>query len=73
MQFSPYVPSINDVTHLGGRGNLPKGDVTPSAYLVKWVTRYQKFQKMGDVTYGRPLYLNFLQQSILRYVSYNGN
>ena len=32
-------PSINDVTHLGGRGDLPKDDVTPFSYLVKWVTR----------------------------------
>ena len=30
--------SINDVTHLGGRGDLPKGDITPFSYLVKWVT-----------------------------------
>ena len=30
----PYMgPSINDVTYLGGRGNLPKGNVTP------WATR----------------------------------
>ena len=28
--------SINDGTHLGGREDQPKGDVTP---LVKWVTR----------------------------------
>ena len=26
-------PCINDVNHLGGRGDLPKGDVTPQAYL----------------------------------------
>ena len=28
--FSQYKgPSLNDVTHLGGTGDLPKGDVTP--------------------------------------------
>ena len=37
----------------GGRGSLPKGDVTPYAYLVKWVTRGQKSQKIGDIIYGR--------------------
>ena len=35
--------SINDVTHLGGRGDLPKGDVTPKAFLVNWVTRRRKW------------------------------
>ena len=30
--------SINDATHLEG-GDLPKGEVTSLAYLVKWVTR----------------------------------
>ena len=29
----PLGPSIDDVTHLGGRGDLPKGDITPQAYL----------------------------------------
>ena len=32
-------PSINDVTHIGGREDLPKGDVNPYAHLVKWETR----------------------------------
>ena len=28
--FSQYKgPSLNDVTHLGGTGDLPKGDITP--------------------------------------------
>ena len=27
------------VIHLVGSGDLPKGDVIPQAYLVKWVTR----------------------------------
>ena len=30
----PEGPSINDITHLGWRGDLPKGDVTPEVYLV---------------------------------------
>ena len=40
---------------LRGRGDLPKGDVTQKAYLVKWVKRERegsKFQKMGDIIYG---------------------
>ena len=48
-------PSKNDVTHLAGRRDLSNGDVNPSAYLVKWVTRGQKYQKMGDIIFGRPL------------------
>ena len=28
-------PSINDVTHLGGRGDLPKGNVTTSLFIKK--------------------------------------
>ena len=42
--------SINDVTHFGGRGDLPKGYVTPYAYFVKWVMRERegsKFSKNG--------------------------
>ena len=35
-------PPINDVTHLWGRGDLPKGEVTPQAYLVKIVTRGER-------------------------------
>ena len=38
-------PSKNDVTHLGGRGDLPKDDVTPFSYLVKWVTGGGKGKK----------------------------
>ena len=42
-----------------GEGDLPKGDITPLAYLVKWVTRGerprgQKSQKMGDIIYRWP-------------------
>ena len=51
--------SINDVTHLGGREDQPKGDVTP---LVKWVTRgrevprgVKKSQKISDIIYGHTL------------------
>ena len=50
--------SINDVTRLGGRGDLPKGDITPEVYLVKWMTRGemdQKSQNMGDINNGWPL------------------
>ena len=35
----PLGPSIDDVTHLGGEGGLPKGDVSVSTYVVKWVIR----------------------------------
>ena len=51
-------PSIYDVTHLGGGGDLPKCKFTPKAYLVKWVTRGRKgskISKMGEVSYGWPL------------------
>ena len=43
-------PYTNDITRLEG-GGLPKGDVSPYAYLVKWVTRGrgQKSQKIGDI------------------------
>ena len=37
---------INDVTHLGGMVDLPKGDVTPKAYLVKWVIRGREGPKI---------------------------
>jgi len=52
--------SIHKWRHpLTGEGDLPKGDVTPQAFLVKWVTRVrrgsQKSQKMGDIIYGWPL------------------
>ena len=43
---------------LRGEGDLPKGDITPYAYLVKWVTRrrgVQKPQKRGDVLCVRPI------------------
>ena len=40
-------PSINDVTHLWGRGDLPKGDVTPKASLVKWVTKGREGSKIS--------------------------
>ena len=43
----PLRPSINDVTHLGGRGDLSKGDVTPYAYLVKLVTRGKEGSKIS--------------------------
>ena len=42
--------SINDITHIGGRGDLLKGNVTSLAYLLKWVTRRRegsKFSKYG--------------------------
>ena len=42
----------------GGRWNLPKGDITPLAYLVKWVKMGKdgsKTHKMGDIIYGWPL------------------
>ena len=61
-------PSINDVTHLWGRGDLPKGEVTPQAYLVKWVTRGergQKSQKMSDVIYGWDESLNPIFDTLL--------
>ena len=35
-------PSINDATHLGEIADLPKGDVSPFVYLVKWVTRAEE-------------------------------
>ena len=41
-------------TQAEGGGELPKGNITPLAYLVKWVGRIQKSQKMGDIVYGRP-------------------
>ena len=39
-----------------GGGDLPKGDISPYAYLVKWVTRGrgQKSQNIGDIIYKRP-------------------
>ena len=40
-------PSINDATHLGRKGDLPKGDVTTYAYLVKWVTRGRDGSKIS--------------------------
>ena len=40
---------------LRGEGDLPKGDITSISLLVKWVTRGQKSQKMGDIIYGWPL------------------
>ena len=49
-------PSMIEVTNLGGKGDLPKCEVTPYAYLVKWVTRGrgQKSQKRGDIICVRP-------------------
>ena len=50
-------PSINDITHLRGEGDLSKGDISPYAYLIKWVIRRREglnSQKMGDIIYGRP-------------------
>ena len=41
-----------------GRENLPKGDIAPKAYLVKWVTRGRegsKISKIGDVIHRQPL------------------
>ena len=49
-------PSINDVTHLGGRGNLQKGEVSPYAYLVKRVTMGRE----GYVIYRWPLTSSFM-------------
>ena len=41
-----------------GRENLPKGDIAPKAYLVKWVTRGRegsKISKIGDIIHRQPL------------------
>ena len=49
-------PSINDITHLRGEGDLSKGDISPYSYLVKWAIRRREglnSQKMGDIIYGR--------------------
>ena len=58
--FKTYLgPSRNDVTHLGGGRDLPKGDGRYSINLFsktdhKGEGRGQKSQKMGDVIYGHP-------------------
>ena len=51
-------PSMIEVTNLGGRGDVPKCEVTPYAYLVKWVTRVgegSKISQKGDIIYAWPL------------------
>ena len=45
---------MNDVTYLGGGGISQKVMLLRKAYLVKWVTRGKKFQKMVDLIYGQP-------------------
>ena len=58
--FKTYLgPSRNDVTHLGGGRDLPKGDgrysISPFSKIGdKREGRGQKSQKMGDVIYGYP-------------------
>ena len=39
--------SIHDVIPLRGEGDLPKGDVIPYAYIVKWVPMGRKGSKIS--------------------------
>ena len=52
-------PSINDISHLGGGGDLPKGEVASLKLIYEngWQGggRGKISQKMGDVIYGWPL------------------
>ena len=56
---------MNDVTHLEGRGDLPKVDITPQAHLVKWWQGEgggQKSQKFGDIICGQSLNIYYFEQ-----------
>ena len=47
--FSEYLRDhpLMMLPHLGGRGDLPKGDITPEVYLVKWMTRGREGSKIS--------------------------
>ena len=66
-------PSINDITHLGGRGICQKVKLFHKPIYVKWVTRGgrgQKSQKMGDIIYGRSL-IGFAHITLIFYTFLN--
>ena len=52
--------------------DLPKGDVTPYVYLLKWMTRGrgQQSQKMGDIIYGQKIFKLplFFCEKIMQYI-----
>ena len=37
--------AVHKLRHLGGRRDLPKSDISPSAFFVKWVRKGSKFKK----------------------------
>ena len=51
-------PSINEVTNLEEEGGFAKGEATPYAYLIKWVTKGRegsKISKKGEIIYAWPI------------------